>query len=308
MGKPSLLEYIALVMIALAALFCVGNGLYMVAAPVDWYWTVPTVPASGPANRHFIADVGLAYTCCGVVLLYGAWHPQGRWLALVAGSLWLTAHGFLHLYEVAAGICSASRFRADIPGVLGPPLLVLAALAILVARRRIAPAGLPKGIFLALIDRLAPGESGYLRELAAAPGHALEKFMHFMPAAMHRHAAPPELFHMARLGATLAEDCGPCALIAASGARDDGVARELVNEALAGGRLLTGDRLTAFKFGAAVADHSAEAFALGDAIEHGSGRAVRLELALTAALVRGYPALKRGLGLSKSCSATRLAV
>ena len=308
MGKTSAPEYVALVMIAVAALFCLGNGLYMVVAPMDWYWAVPTVPATGPANRHLIADVGLAYLSCSVVLLYGAWYASGRWLALIAGSLWLTAHGVLHLHEVAAGICSASRFRADIPGVLGPPLLVLAALGILMARRRIAPAGLPKGIFIAIVDKLAPGESGYLRELAAAPGHALEKFMHFIPAAMHRHEAPPDLFHLARIGATLAEDCGPCALIAALAARDDGVARELVNEALAGGRLLAGDQLSAFQFGAAVANRPADAFALGDAIEQRSGRAVRLELALTAALVRGYPAFKRGLGLSKPCSVMRLAV
>ena len=295
-------------MVVLAALFCVGNGLYMVVAPVDWYRAVPTVAATGPANRHFITDIGLAYLCCGAVLLYGARYIEGRWLALVAGSLWLAAHGVFHLYEVAAGICTASRLRADSAGVLGPPLLVIGALGILMARRRIVPAGLPRRLFLSIMDRLAPGESGYLYELATAPGHALEKFMHFMPAAMHRHEAPPELFHLARIGATLEEDCGPCALIVARGALGDGVPRALVNAALAGGRELAGDRLAAFEFGRAVAGHSADAFALGDAIEQRSGRAVRLELALTAALARGYPALKRGLGLSKSCTVTRLAV
>jgi len=308
MGKPATPEYVALAMIVLAALFCLGNGLYMVAAPVDWYWAVPTVPATGPANRHFITDIGLAYLSCAAMLLYGAWFTEGRWLALVAGALWLTAHGAFHVFEVTTGICTVSRFRTDIPGVLGPPLLVLAALGILIARRRIVPAGLPPRLFLSIIDQLAPGENGYVHELAAAPGHALEKFMHFMPAAMHRHATPPDAFHLARIGATLAEDCGPCALIAARGARDDGVPRELVNEALAGGRHLAGDQLAAFQFGGAVAAHSADAFVLGEAIERRFGRVVRLELALTAALVRGYPALKRGLGLSKPCAATRLAV
>ena len=308
MGKPSTPEYVALAMIVLAALFCLGNGLFMVVAPVDWYWAVPTVPATGPANRHFITDVGLAYLSCGAMLLYGARNAPGRWLALLAGSLWLTAHGVFHVLEVAAGICSANHFRADVPGVLGPPLLVLAALGILVARRRIAPAGLPRSVFLSIVEKLAPGESGYVRELAMAPGHALEKFMHFVPAAMHRHAAPPAAFHLARIGATLLEDCGPCALIAARGALADGVSRELVNEALAGGRQLAGDDLTAFKFGGAVAGHSAQAAVHGDAIERRFGRMVRLELALTAALVRGYPALKRGLGLGQSCAVTQLAV
>ena len=140
MGKSSAPEYVALTMVALAALFCVGNGLYMVVAPVDWYWAVPTVPATGPPNRHFITDVGLAYLCCAALLLYGAWNAPARRLALVAGTLWLAAHGAFHLYEVAAGICAPGRFRADVPGVLGPPLLVVAALGILTARRRSAPA------------------------------------------------------------------------------------------------------------------------------------------------------------------------
>ncbi len=52
-------------------------------------------------------------------------------------------------------------------------------------------------------------------QVARAPGHAFEKLMHFMPSTMHRHEAPADLFHMARIGATLVEDCGPCALTAA---------------------------------------------------------------------------------------------
>lgn len=35
---------------------------------------------------------------------------------------------------------------------------------------------------------------------------------------------------------------------------------------------------------------------------------VGLELAMTAALVRGYPALERGLGLSKACASTVLQI
>ena len=38
------------------------------------------------------------------------------------------------------------------------------------------------------------------------------------------------------------------------------------------------------------------------------GRTVRLELAMTAATVRAYPGMKRGLGLSTSCSLTRLEI
>lgn len=124
--------------------------------------------------------------------------------------------------------------------------------------------------------------------------------MHFMPASMPRHTAPADLFHAARIGATLAEDCGPCALTAGQGALADGVSRDLINKLLSAAP----DETTsdAFAFGQAIARQSAEAFAIGDDIEARHGRIIRLELAMAAAIVRSFPAIKRGLGLSKSCS------
>jgi hypothetical protein len=71
---------------------------------------------------------------------------------------------------------------------------------------------------------------------------------------------------------------------------------------------LHGDHQVAFQFGRSIANQAPDACALGYAIEQSLGRTVRLELAMTASLVRGYPALKRGLGLSKACSATKLSV
>jgi len=69
-----------------------------------------------------------------------------------------------------------------------------------------------------------------------------------------------------------------------------------------------GELETAFSFGRAIAQQDAAAFELGHAIEQRYGRVVRLELAFTAATVRVFPALKRGLGLSRSCALTKLAV
>lgn len=307
MGKPAGLDRVAQLLIALTALICLGNGLYMLGAPLHWYWAVPGVPGTGPANGHFIRDIGLAYLSCGALLVYAALYPAGRWLAALAGALWLTAHGLLHIWEVAAGICTVSRFWGDVPGVLGPPVLALTGLALLFAGQRISPAGVPKSVFLKIGEKMAPGETAYMREIAAAPGHAFEKFTHFMPASLHLYAAPADLFHMARIGATLVEDCGPCALTAAHWALAHKVPRDLVNQALAGD-VPAGDLKTAFDFGRAIATQSADAFALGDAIEARHGRTVRLELAMTAAIVRSYPAMKRGLGLTKACALTRLAV
>lgn len=307
-GKPDFLDRLAQILVFAVGLFSLGFGLFMIISPLDWYTAIPTVITTGPPNKHFIRDIGIAYGACGFILLYASVNIHMRWMAALAGGLWLSLHGILHIYEVSVGICSPDVFVADAPGVLGPPLLVFAALGILFVRQRITPAGLPKAVLIKAIDRLNPGESEYMKDVAAAPGHAFEKMMHFSPAANHRYAAPAALFHAARIGATLIEDCGPCAITAANGAMVDGVSREQVNQMLAGGGALSKDDRLGFDFGQAIATGSAEAFALGDRIEAQYGRDVRFELAMGAAIVRSYPAMKRGLGLTKACSLTPMEV
>ena len=307
MGKPDTPDRAVQLLIAIAALFSLANGVFMLWDPYGWYQAVGTVKFTGPPNQHFIRDIGIAFIMSGVMLSYAAWYPSGRWMAAFAGSLFIAAHGALHVWEVLTGICAQDIFWKDAPGVLGPPLMVWFALGILFLRQRVTPAGLPKAVILGAIDRMSPDESAYFHEFAKAPGHVFEKMAHFMPVTMHRHDAPADLFHMARIGATLIEDCGPCALTAAQGALSNGVSRDLVNAALSAAPP-EGDLKTAFDFGQSIALHLPDAATLGDAIEAKFGRTVRLELAMTAATVRAYPAMKRGLGLGTPCAMVALKV
>jgi len=128
-------------LLLVAAISCIANGAFMLTKPLDWYVFVPTVVTTGPPNPHFIRDIGLAYLGSGAILLYAALDPVRRWRAAVVGGLWLTLHGALHIYEVAAGICGPATFWADAPAVIGQPALVLVALAILAARGRLASGG-----------------------------------------------------------------------------------------------------------------------------------------------------------------------
>jgi hypothetical protein len=172
MGKPDALDRLVQILIVVPALFSLVNGAFMIWNPQDWYQLLPTVQATGAFNQHFIRDIGLAYITCGMILGL-AWHfPSGRWLAALAGALWLTLHGAFHVWELLTGIGAPHVFWMDAPGVLGPPLMVWIALGMLVSRQRIAPAGIPKGMFLRVIDRMAPGESAYMHEVGNAPGHA----------------------------------------------------------------------------------------------------------------------------------------
>lgn len=306
LGKFDALDRLVQLLLLIAAAAAIANGGFMLTAPLNWYVFLPTVITTGPPNAHFIRDIGLAYFGSGLILLYAARHPVLRWRAALVGGLWLTLHGLLHIYEVLAGICGPATFWKDAPGVVGHPLLVIIALAILMVRQRIAPAGIPPRLFAHAASKATGGNSPYLADLLAAPGLAAEKFQHFMPITVHRHAAPADAYHAARIGATLAADCGPCALIAAEDAIGDGVARDLVNRLLANDPpCALGD---AFAFGAAVARHDAAADDHGIRVEARYGRSVRFEMALTAATVTAYPALKRGLGFSTSCAAGRLTV
>ena len=136
-AKPDGLDRLVQLLLLVAAVTTIANGLFMVAKPLDWYVFVPTVVTTGPPNAHFIRDIGLAYLGSGLILLYATADPARRWRAALVGGLWLTLHGLLHIYEVAAGICGPATFWADAPAVLGQPALVIAALAILKFRARI---------------------------------------------------------------------------------------------------------------------------------------------------------------------------
>lgn len=300
-GKPDALDRLVQVLLMLVALFTLSNGLFMLIDPFGWYDFVGTVKATGPANQHFIRDIGIAYLTSGAMIAFAAANPALRWGSALAGTLWLGAHGVLHIYEVMTGMCSPDIFWRDAPGVLGPPLLVLIAIAIQLGRQRVSPVPLPKRSFIRLMKKIAGDKEPYYDDLSDAGGFAVEKFQHAMILSRHCFHAPKDMIHMARLGSTRAEDCGPCVEIVRGFALADGMADERIQNALMGKPDSDTDAL-AFDFGDAIASGDVlRASELGKVVEAQYSRPVRTELTLAAASGRLYPAIKRGLGYASSC-------
>ena len=128
---------------ALLGVFCIANGVAMLAVPVPWFWAVPGVPATGGYNAHFIRDIGIVYLMTGLGLLLAARKPQHRPLMFGAAAAWLTSHAVFHLIEVAAGICGPEAIPRDFIGVTLP---ALAAAALLAAATRMRAAVEPPAL------------------------------------------------------------------------------------------------------------------------------------------------------------------
>lgn len=85
--------------LGLLGLFHLINGLWMIAAPDAWYAAVPGVAMTGPANHHFIVDIGLAFVASGAGMLVGV--RSSAWAATLAlaGAVWPTLHALFHVTE-----------------------------------------------------------------------------------------------------------------------------------------------------------------------------------------------------------------
>ena len=155
---------------------------------------------------------------------------------------------------------------------------------------------------VAAAERQVGLEMPYLRTLADVSGGALARWMLAMPAAQYRHKAPKEAWHLARLGATVALDCGTCVQTVVNVARKDGVGAILLRRALDAPHTLPDDDRAAYTFGHAVAtgpDGVAERAAEVEAL---FGHEVHVELAMAVAMCGIFPLIKRGLGQSLACS------
>jgi len=121
-GKHAIL-ILVFMMVAFNAIFLSANGLFMLVAPLVWYYFVPGVTDTGFFNQHFIRDIGIIQLFLGVAFGIGMIRPKRRIGLWAAATLWLIAHAVFHLWEVAVGICSPSVILRDFPAVTLPAII-----------------------------------------------------------------------------------------------------------------------------------------------------------------------------------------
>jgi hypothetical protein len=104
-----------------------ANGIIMLAAPQWWYATVPGVVETGPANIHFIRDIGLAFLAAAVALVLSARPGAGRMLLLPA-AVFLGGHAAYHLVEMAVDGTTAAAGIRDLLLIVVPGIIPALAL------------------------------------------------------------------------------------------------------------------------------------------------------------------------------------
>ena len=172
------------------------------------------------------------------------------------------------------------------------------------------PSQLPPDIMGALANRIITLAEGrvdvpmpYLRTLADASGAAFSKWLLAMPAAMHRSATPKAAWHLARVGATQAQDCGTCVQVVVNDALREGVRPETLRAAVDGREeALTDEELLALGFGRAVSSQDPDVLGVGRARRDGLWAPSHIELAMAVAMCQIFPVIKRGMGLAVACS------
>ena len=154
---------------------------------------------------------------------------------------------------------------------------------------------------IAAAERQTGCEMPYLRTLADASGGAFTRWMLAMPAADYRKAAPRDAWHLARLGATVAQDCGTCVQVVVTVAQRDGVAATTLRQALDDPYGLYDDAKAAYQFGHSVASQANDVAARVAEVEALFGHEAHVELAMAVATCHLFPVVKRGLGQALAC-------
>lgn len=140
-----------------------------------------------------------------------------------------------------------------------------------------------------------------------APG-AVFPIVLSMPSANYGKSVPAPVLHMARLGATKAQDCGECLQIAVNVALQEDVSANHIEAVLTGRQSDSpSEYVDAFEFGSRVGA-GFEADELRSAMRDRYSERGLIELSMAAAGAQFFPVLKRGMGFAEACDIAGLSL
>jgi len=105
----------------------VGNGLWMLFAAQNWYFTLPAgIEDTGPLNTHFVHDIGLVYLISGIGGLYCAKYLTNCWKVHLGVMFFTVGHALIHVVEILIGLLPKSHWLIDLPLIFVPAIFMLA--------------------------------------------------------------------------------------------------------------------------------------------------------------------------------------
>lgn len=145
----------------------------------------------------------------------------------------------------------------------------------------------------------------WLRALARISLSAFLKFMLLTPIGHHRQRLPKNAWYVARLAATLHEDCGSCVQTVVHLARQDGISRVLIDAVLRDRPEQLPDEFgDIYHFTRSVLQQSDKP-ELRERLRATYGEQGLVDIALAIATSRIIPTTKRALGYAQSCAQLR---
>lgn len=111
--------------VSFIAIFYLANGLLMLAAPLTWYEITPGADHTGPANSHFIRDIGLAFIAASVAIIAVAQPALRLRPAIAATSVFIGGHAVLHTVEFFDGHFGFAEILRDAALIVVPAAIVV---------------------------------------------------------------------------------------------------------------------------------------------------------------------------------------
>ena len=103
-----------------------GNGLWMLFSAGHWYENLPAgLHDTGPLNTHFVHDIGLIYSLCGIALVWCAQNLSKSLHAYFAVMLFFIGHALIHVFEILLGLLPPSHWLIDFPLIFVPAMILI---------------------------------------------------------------------------------------------------------------------------------------------------------------------------------------